>query len=62
MQVSRSQYFQDEMGTVPSRIRKTVTFVGEIESIVREGKWNSSDVEDDAYVESCVWNLLKATE
>ena len=57
MQVSRSQYFQPEMGPGPSRIRKTVTFVREIEDIASEGKVNSNatnGVDNDDYVESSV--------
>ena len=58
MQVSQSQYFQPEMGPGPSRIRKTVTFVREIEDIAsEEGKVNSNatnGVDNDDYVESSV--------
>ena len=53
MQVSRSQYFQSEMGPGLSRIRKTVTFVGEMEKFASEGKGNSN-MNDDSYVESSV--------
>ena len=54
LKVSQSQqYCQSDMGHGLSRVRKTVTFFGEVES-------NPDEVNVEAdYVESSVWNLLR---